>query len=95
MAFDWLNKFQQGLEKEPDYAEKTLAAYRLGMKAKGSIVGVVVQAAPNCCDEARAIAPEKVFHPDEAPKLPLPHCPWQRRCGCIYRPAMSYQQSRT
>lgn len=95
MAFDWLNKFQQDLEKESDYAEKTLAAYRLGMKAKGSIVGVVVRPAPNCCDEARALAPNKVYHPDVAPTLPLQNCPQQRRCGCVYRPAMSYQHDPT
>ena len=57
MAFDWLNKFQQDIEKEPDYAVKTLAAYRLGMKAKGSIVGVVVRPASNCCDAAGTCPP--------------------------------------
>ena len=40
MPFDWLKSFHQEIEKAPDYAEKTLAAYRLGMKAKGSIRGV-------------------------------------------------------
>ena len=40
MSFNWLNNFQQEMEKPDDYAEKTLAAYKLGMRAKGSIVGV-------------------------------------------------------
>lgn len=43
MAFEWLNNFQQRTEKEPDYAKKKLAAYRLGMKAKGAITGVMIQ----------------------------------------------------
>jgi len=92
MAFDWLNRFQHHLEKEPDYAAKTLAAYRLGMKAKGSILGVVVEPAPNCCEAARRLPAGKVYHPDQAPLLPLPDCPQGRRCGCLYRPVMTYQQ---
>jgi hypothetical protein len=92
-AFDWLDKFQHHMKKDPDYAVKTLAAYRLGMKAKGSIVGVVVQPAPDCCTAARALAAGKVYHPDQAPLLPLPGCPQAGRCGCLYRPATSYQQA--
>jgi len=93
MAFAWLNQFQHGTEKEPDYAKKTLAAYRLGMKAKGSIVGVVVKPAPNCCEAARSLPSGKVYHPDDAPELPLPGCPLGSRCGCVYRPMMAYQQT--
>jgi len=93
MAFDWLDRFQHRLEKEPDYAQKTLAAYRLGMKAKGSILGVVVQAGPDCCDVARSLPAGKVYHPDQAPLLPLADCPQGRRCQCLYRPVMSYQQA--
>jgi hypothetical protein len=91
MAFDWLHKFQQRTEKEPDYAEKKLAAYRLGMKAKGSIAGVMIQTAPDCCQAARQLPSGKIYHPDEAPSLPLSHCPQGRHCGCVYRPAMSYE----
>ena len=93
MAFDWLNKFQHHTMKDPDYALKTLAAYRLGMKAKGSIVGVVVEVAPDCCEAARRLLPGHVCHPDQAPLLPLPDCPQGRRCGCVYRPVMTYQKS--
>jgi len=93
MAFDWLNKFQHDMEKEPDYAVKTLAAYRLGMKAKGPIVGVVVQPALNCCDAAQRLPAGKVYHPDQAPLLPLSDCSQGRRCGCVYRPVMTYQQA--
>lgn len=90
MAFDWLNKFHQDMEKDPDYAEKTLAAYRLGMRGKGSIVGVTIQRARNCCDAARQLSEGTTYHPDEAPRLPLPDCPKDRRCACVYRPVMTY-----
>ena len=90
MAFDWLDKFHHNTEKDATYAEKTLAAYRLGMRAKGSIVGVAIEPAQNCCDAARNLPANKTYHPDEAPLLPLPNCPRGRRCGCVYRPVMSY-----
>jgi len=92
MAFDWLNKFHHEMEKEADYAEKTLASYRLGMRAKGSIAGVTIQPAQNCCDAARQLPANKVYHPDEAPGLPLSDCPQGPRCGCVYRPVMTYEQ---
>ena len=93
MTFDWLDKFHHQMEKDPDYAEKTLAAYRLGMRAKGSIAGVIIQPAKNCCDAARQLPENKIYHPDEAPRLPLPDCPQGRRCGCVYRPKMTYQDA--
>ena len=43
MAFNWLDKFHRQMAKSPNYAEKTLAAYRLGMKAKGSIAGIRIE----------------------------------------------------
>lgn len=92
MAFDWLDRFQHRVEKDPDYAEKTLAAYALGMKAKGSIVGVVVEPAADCCEAARRLEAGRVYRPAEAPRLPLPACPQGRRCGCVYRPVMRYQR---
>ncbi len=93
MAFDWLTKFHQEMEKPPDYAEKALAAYRLGMRAKGSIVGIAVEPSPKCCEAARKLPAGKVYGPQDAPTLPLPGCPQGRRCGCVYRPVMSYQQT--
>jgi hypothetical protein len=92
MAFAWLKNFQHHIEKDENYAQKTLAAYRLGMKAKGSIIGVAVEPSPNCCEAARNLPRDKVFHPDEAPRLPLPDCSRGGQCGCVYRPVMSYQQ---
>lgn len=92
MAFDWLVEFQHRAEKDPSYAEKTLAAYELGMKARGAIVGVTVEPGPDCCEAARRLPPGRVYRPAEAPRLPLQDCPQGRRCGCIYRPVMRYQQ---
>lgn len=92
MAFEWLEKFDHDTPKDPNYAEKTLAAYCLGMKAKGSLVGVVIHTAPDCCEAALRLPPAKVYHPKEAPHLPLPNCGQGNRCGCVYRPMMSYQQ---
>jgi nucleoside-diphosphate-sugar epimerase len=91
MAFDWLTRFQHQMDKDPAYAEKTLAAYELGMKAKGSIVGVAVEPGPDSCDLARRLPAGRVYQPSEAPRLPLPECPQGRRCGCVYRPVMRYQ----
>lgn len=91
MAFDWLNKFQKVQEKAPNYAEKTLAQYRLGMKAKGSIAGVRVVISPKSCAAAQALDASAVHHPDDAPHLPLPKCPHAATCQCVYRPVMTYE----
>ncbi|HET9596755.1 MAG TPA: hypothetical protein VFP65_14295 [Anaeromyxobacteraceae bacterium] len=90
MAFEWLNRFHRETEKDPRYAERTLAAYRLGMKAKGSIVGVRIETAPGCCALAAGLDPGRVHDPATAPRLPLEGCPRGRRCTCVYRPVMSY-----
>jgi hypothetical protein len=92
MTFDWLDRFHHDSEKDPDYAQKTLAAYRLGMRGKGSILGVVIESTPTCCDAARNLPCGKVYHPDDAPHLPLPNCRQGRHCGCVYRPMMTYQR---
>ncbi len=91
MAFGWLNDFQQEMEKPDDYAEKTLAAYRLGMRAKGSIAGVRIVVDPHGCDACRALDAQAVHHPDAAPRLPLPDCTKGKRCRCVYRPVMKYE----
>src|SRR5258708_17789593 len=92
MAFDWLNKFHHGIEKDANYAEKTLAAYRLGMKGKGSIVGVVIESAQNCCDAVRNLPAGQVYHPDQAPHLPPPNCSPGPPVCFVYRPRMTYSQ---
>ncbi len=91
MSFNWLNEFQHEIEKPDNYAEKTLAAYRLGMKAKGSIVGVRIEIDQDGCAACREIDGTAVYHPDDAPILPLPGCAKGNQCGCVYRPVMRYE----
>ncbi len=91
MSFNWLNDFHREMEKPDNYAEKTLAQYRLGMKAKGSIVGVRIEKDRDGCDACQELDDTAVYHPDNAPHLPLPTCTKGRRCGCVYRPVMSYE----
>jgi hypothetical protein len=91
MSFDWLKGFHQDMEKSPDYAEKTLAAYRLGMKAKGSIRGVRIEIDHDGCAASRELNPEAEYLPDDAPHLPLPDCAKGFRCRCVYRPVMAYE----
>lgn len=79
------------MKKADDYAEKTLAAYKLGMKAKGSIIGVSIIVDPEGCEQCQNLDPKAVYHPDEAPHLPLPHCDRREKCQCVYRPVMTYQ----
>jgi hypothetical protein len=91
MSFDWLKDFQQNREKTDDYAEKTLAAYKLGMRANGSIAGVRIAADPSGCLACKRLDPTTIFHPDDAPHLPLSDCDNARSCNCVYRPVMTYQ----
>ncbi len=91
MSFDWLRNFQQKKEKPRDYAEKTLAAYRLGMRANGSIVGVSITTDPDGCSASKALEPDAIYHPDDAPHVPLASCDRKQTCACVYRPIMSYQ----
>jgi hypothetical protein len=91
MSFEWLNKFQQDMEKSDDYAEKTLAAYKLGMRSKGSIAGVRVVLAPGACAVCGAVEQTAVYHPDDAPRIPLTDCQNGGKCRCVYRPVMTYE----
>lgn len=92
MAFNWLNKFHHEQEKADNYAEKTLAAYKLGMKAKGSIAGVRIELDPNGCEVCKEVVDETaVYHPDEAPRVPLANCSKGKQCQCVYRPVMTYE----
>lgn len=91
MSFDWLNKFQKEQTKADNYAEKTLAAYKLGMKSKGSIAGVRVAISGQCCQAARELDLDAVHHPDDAPRVPLETCDRAATCQCVYRPVMTYE----
>lgn len=79
------------MKKPADYAEKTLAAYKLGMKARGSIAGVRIVSDSRGCAPSQKLDPEAIYHPDDAPRIPLPECDRGHSCGCIYRPVMTYQ----
>lgn len=79
------------MKKPDDYAEKTLAAYKLGMKAKGSIAGVTIRIDPRGCKQCLDLVQDTLYHPDEAPRLPLPQCDRPEHCQCVYRPVMNYQ----
>lgn len=91
MSFEWLNRFLQESEKPANYAEKTLKAYQLGMKAKGSIRGVQMVPDPDGCAACQKLDVSQVYSPENAPHVPLPECDRAERCGCVYRPVMSYQ----
>jgi hypothetical protein len=83
----WIHQFARRRPKPANYAEKTLAAYRLGFKAKGSIVGVRVLASEDSCPVCRALA-EQVYTPDTAPRLPHAGCTHPEGCRCAYSPVM-------
>ena len=91
MSFDWLNKFHNNMQKPDNYAEKTLAAYKLGMRSRGSIAGVRVETTPHSCAASSEIEKTAVFHPADAPRLPLPTCEHGKSCPCVYRPVMTYE----
>ena len=91
MPFEWLKSFQQNMRKADDYTEKTLASYRLGMRANGSIAGISIALDPDGCAACKKIDAAAIYSPDDAPHLPLPDCDRKQRCGCVYRPVMSYQ----
>jgi hypothetical protein len=92
MPFEWIDRFQQSVEKSEDYAEKTLAAYSLGMKAGGAIRGVSIRIGDDCCAAARRLPQGEVYTPGQAPHLPLPECPLGKKCRCVYRPVMDYPE---
>lgn len=91
MRFGWLNKFYKEMEKPENYAIKALGQYRLGMKAKGPIIGVAISIDEDGCTACKQLDPDAVYHPDNAPYLPLPDCDKGRQCCCVYRPVMTYQ----
>ncbi|MCP4363510.1 MAG: hypothetical protein GY796_36390 [Chloroflexi bacterium] len=91
MSFNWLKNFHQEMEKPDNYAQKTLAQYRLGMKAKGSIAGVRIEVDKDGCVSCGELDEMTVYHPDDAPYIPLSDCTKGNRCGCVYRPVMTYE----
>jgi hypothetical protein len=93
-AQSWIHQFARRKPKPPDYAEKTLAAYRLGMKARGSIAGVQVLTSDDSCPHCRALAGH-VYTPDNAPRLPYAGCTHPEGCRCAYAPVMQTHERLT
>jgi hypothetical protein len=92
MPLNWLKDFARTKEKPENYAEKTLAAYKLGIRAGGSIRGVRILSFPDCCQAAQELDADAVYSPDDAPILPLPECTMKAECRCLYRPVMKYEE---
>jgi len=78
--------------KDAHYAKKVLDAYRLGMKARGAIRGVRIVTGPDSCPTCQALA-GKVYHPDEAPIIPIAGCTHPQGCCCAYSAVMTYEES--
>ncbi len=83
----WIHQFARHKAKPANYAEKTLTAYRLGMKAKGAIIGVRVLVSEASCPTCCALA-DQVYTPDTAPHLPHAGCTHPEGCRCAYTPVM-------
>jgi hypothetical protein len=94
-SFNWLKQFHRDTKKNPNYAQKTLAAYALGMKSGGSLLGVRILTGEESCQAAQELDPLKIYLPEEAPLIPLPGCTFDRDCRCVYRPVMKYEVSET
>ncbi len=86
----WLRDFVHS-PQTPDYARRVLDRYRLGMRAGGAIRGVRILAASDSCPACQALA-GAVYHPDEAPLIPIAGCTHPQGCRCVYRPVMEYDQ---
>lgn len=76
--------------KDAGYARRVLDRYRLGMKAHGAIRGVRIVGGPDGCPTCRAYT-ETVYHPDDAPLIPIAGCTDPGGCRCTYQPVMTYE----
>ena len=83
----WMRQFARSKPKAPDYAEKTLAAYRIGIKAGGAIQGIRILVGEDSCPVCRVHA-DRTYTPDDAPILPLAECTYPEGCRCAYTLAM-------
>lgn len=79
----WISKFARNSPKSRDYAERTLAAYRLGIKAGGAIRGIRILTGEGTCDTCLSHA-NAIYSPDDAPKLPHQDCTHSEGCRCAY-----------
>lgn len=76
--------------KDATYAQRVLDRCRLGLKAHGAIQGVRIITGAHSCATCQALA-ERVYHPDEAPLIPIAGCTSPEGCCCAYTPAMDYE----
>jgi len=93
MSFEWLEKFRHGMPKDANYSQKTLAAYALGIRAKGAIAGVRVCVPETSCSAAKRLDNLAIYQPEAAPRLPLTNCEHPDCCACVYSPVMKYERS--
>jgi hypothetical protein len=89
MQWRWLRNHVRH-PKDASYARRILDRYRLGMKAHGEIRGVRIVTGPDSCPTCRAHA-EAVYHPDDAPIIPIAGCTHAEGCRCAYSPTMTYE----
>jgi len=91
MQWRWL---QDHVRKPKDslYAQRVLERYRMGMKARGAIRGVQVIVGDDSCPICRQYA-GAVYHPDDAPIIPITGCTQQGGCRCAYRAVMDYEEA--
>jgi hypothetical protein len=83
----WISQFARTKPKAPDYAEKSLAAYKLGIKAGGAIEGIRILVGEDSCAFCNAHAGQ-TYSPEQAPNLPLEDCRHPKGCRCAYTLAM-------
>lgn len=87
---DWIRDHVR-TPKDANYAQRILDRYRLGMRAHGSIRGVRIITGSDSCPACRACA-GAVYHPDEAPIIPIVGCTHPEGCRCAYSAAMTYEE---
>jgi hypothetical protein len=89
MAYDLAGLKPDHRPKGPDYGQRLLARYRLGIRAGGAIGGIRVVAAPDSCAACRALA-GPVYAADQAPLIPVADCTTPQGCRCAYATVMAY-----
>jgi hypothetical protein len=80
--------------KDAAYASRVLERIRLGMKAHGAIRGVRILPGSGTCLVCRDLS-NTVYHPDDAPIIPIAGCPLTGGCRCAYTPVMAYEEAPT
>lgn len=90
MAYDLAELKADHRPKQPEYGQRLLARYRLGIKAGGAIGAIRVVAAQDRCAACHA-ASRQVYQPDCAPLIPIAECITPGGCRCVYATVMAYE----